>query len=364
MLLESTTAAEAPPLPSSFKEAARLEHEVESELERLCMSPAFRSSKRSCEFLRYVVRVTLDGRMDSLKERTIGIDLLGRGSSYEPSIDATVRVRANDVRKRLASYYGSAAAAVFRIDLPAGAYVPRFISAYWLPTSAIESPHLSVAPRMPTPQGRAIAPLSKLVLMRPALLAVVICVLLLRQQLESREGYLRFWDHILAGRSAIFLSISGEDRNQLASGLYPLIWIAGRYGVETALNASPMTGVASSGFANVQVSTESPASWKTEPRLRWLLNQGELTDRRALPSSSVSPARRRAVLTILPESPATLYVQGTDEEALRRLFETLTTPDHFPEGATDPLANGKAFQLLVQMDGAEHWTIQTWGPND
>jgi hypothetical protein len=204
-----------------------------------------------------------------------------------------------------------------------------------------------------------------LVLMRPALLALVICVLLLRQQLESREGYLRFWDHILAGRSAVFLSIPGEDRHRLASGLYPLIWIAGRYGVDTALNATPMTGAASSAFANVQVSAESPADWKAESRLRWLLNvQGELTDRSAPPSSSIAPASRRALLTIFPESAATLYAQGTDEEALRRLFETLTTPDRFPKGAIDPVANGKAFQLLVQMDGSGHWTTQVWGPQD
>ena len=147
--------AVAPQLPSSFKEAARLEHEVEAELDRVCLSPAFRSSKRSCEFLRYVIRVTLDGRMDSLKERTIGIDLLCRDSSYEPSTDATVRVRANEVRKRLASYYGSAAAVVFKIDLPAGAYVPRFLPADFLSSIAsMEPPRVSMAQRIAAPPDR------------------------------------------------------------------------------------------------------------------------------------------------------------------------------------------------------------------
>lgn len=359
--------ATAPQLPRSFTEAARLEHEVEAELERVCLSPAFRSSKRSCEFLRYVVRVALDGRMDSLKERSIGIDLLGRNSSYEPSTDATVRVRANEVRKRLASYYGSATPEVFRIDLPAGAYVPRFLPTELLaPIATMEAPEstqISMARRMASPAAIPVAPLAKLVLMRPALIALAICVLLLRQQLESREDYLRFWDHILTGRSAVFLSVPGEDRNSLASGLYPLIWMAGRYGVETDLNATPMNVAASAAFANVRVSAESPSDWNDESRLRWLLNaKGALTDRSGLPSSPAAPASHRALLTILPESAATLYVQGTDEEALRRLFETLTTSDDFPKGAIDPVANGRALQLLVQMDGAGHWTTQIWGP--
>ena len=90
--------AAAPPLPKSFEDAARHITAVEEELERVCNSAHFRTSRRSCEFLKYIVRVTLDGRVDSLKERSIGIDLFGRDTSYEPSSDATVRVRANEVR--------------------------------------------------------------------------------------------------------------------------------------------------------------------------------------------------------------------------------------------------------------------------
>jgi hypothetical protein len=78
---------------------------IQLEMVAILESPFFRSSRRSCEFLRHVVETALKGRADSLKERAIGIEILGRDVSYDPGSDAAVRVRANDVRKRLGSYY-------------------------------------------------------------------------------------------------------------------------------------------------------------------------------------------------------------------------------------------------------------------
>src|SRR4051794_36349881 len=100
---------------------------VRRQLDRIFGSAEFASSKRCQEFLRYVVDKTLAGHADDLKERTIGIELLGRPTSYEPSTDATVRVKAGEVRKRLHIYYsGPGAADELRIDLPPGGYVPDF----------------------------------------------------------------------------------------------------------------------------------------------------------------------------------------------------------------------------------------------
>jgi hypothetical protein len=103
------------------------EESVRQELNRVLSSHEFHSSKRSQDFIRYVVEHTLAGRADILKERTIGIDVFGRSTSYEPSDDATVRVKAGEVRKRLGLYYaGQGAADSVRIDLPAGTYIPEF----------------------------------------------------------------------------------------------------------------------------------------------------------------------------------------------------------------------------------------------
>jgi len=100
---------------------------VREELERILASHEFRSSKRSQDFLRYVTENTLRGHSDMLKERTIGIEVFGRSTSYEPSDDATVRVKAGEVRKRLGIYYsGEGAGDPVRIELPPGTYIPEF----------------------------------------------------------------------------------------------------------------------------------------------------------------------------------------------------------------------------------------------
>ena len=100
---------------------------VRCQLQQVLSSPEFRASKRCQDFLSYVVEAAIDGRADSLKERTIGVDVFSRSSSYDPSEDATVRVKAGDVRKRLGLYYATEGASDrIRIDLPAGTYVPQF----------------------------------------------------------------------------------------------------------------------------------------------------------------------------------------------------------------------------------------------
>jgi hypothetical protein len=103
------------------------ENSIREELNRVLAGHEFRSSKRSQEFLRYVVETTLQGHADILKERTIGIEVFGRSTSYEPSDDATVRVKAGEVRKRLGLYYaGEGVRNPLRIELPAGTYIPEF----------------------------------------------------------------------------------------------------------------------------------------------------------------------------------------------------------------------------------------------
>src|SRR5215831_16114020 len=103
------------------------EEQIRQELDRVLASHEFRASKRSQDFLRYVTENTLRGHADMLKERTIGIEVFGRSTGYEPSDDATVRVKAGEVRKRLGIYYsGEGSQDPVRIDLPPGTYIPEF----------------------------------------------------------------------------------------------------------------------------------------------------------------------------------------------------------------------------------------------
>lgn len=100
---------------------------VLNELERVLNSTEFHGSLRCQEFLRYIVERAVQGDTEHLKERNIGMDVFHRLPSYEPSSDAIVRVRATDVRKRLAQfYYHCGSENGVRILLEAGSYVPEF----------------------------------------------------------------------------------------------------------------------------------------------------------------------------------------------------------------------------------------------
>jgi TolB-like protein len=100
---------------------------IRRELELIVSSNGFAGSKRCQEFLRLIVERTLAGQFDLLRERMIGVEMFGRQVDYDTSNDAVVRVRATEVRKRLAQYYAELdGTSAVRIELPAGSYVPRF----------------------------------------------------------------------------------------------------------------------------------------------------------------------------------------------------------------------------------------------
>ena len=100
---------------------------VRDELRNVLASEAFKGGKRAQDFLQLVVEHTLAGRLDSLRERMLGAEMFGRPVDYDTANDAVVRVKASEVRRRLAQYYGSLEAPPpVRIDLPPGSYVPQF----------------------------------------------------------------------------------------------------------------------------------------------------------------------------------------------------------------------------------------------
>jgi hypothetical protein len=99
---------------------------VMAHLEAILDSPAFHASHRSCQFLRYVVELSLAGHPDLLKERLVGEHVFGRSADYDTGQDSIVRVKANEVRRRLAQYYDLHPEAPIRIELPAGSYTAQF----------------------------------------------------------------------------------------------------------------------------------------------------------------------------------------------------------------------------------------------
>lgn len=100
---------------------------IRDQLESIVQDPAFRSSKRSIQFLRYVVEKTLSGAADQIKERTIGVEVFGRPPSYDTNEDHIVRTAASELRKRLAIYYGEEKhRSELRMSLVPGSYIPQF----------------------------------------------------------------------------------------------------------------------------------------------------------------------------------------------------------------------------------------------
>src|ERR1700681_561670 len=112
---------------SPKKLSAEQVQSVRSELESVIASDAFTGSKRCQDFLRLVVDHALAGDLDELRERMIGVEMFHRPVDYDTSNDAVVRVRATEVRKRLAQHYRETKVApAVRIDLLPGSYVPEF----------------------------------------------------------------------------------------------------------------------------------------------------------------------------------------------------------------------------------------------
>ena len=100
---------------------------VRIELNAIVKSSNFSGSKRCQDFLEFIVNHALDGNYEYLTERFLGAELFGRPINYETGTDSIVRVRANDVRRRLAQYYseGHGPSQVV-IELVSGSYIPEF----------------------------------------------------------------------------------------------------------------------------------------------------------------------------------------------------------------------------------------------
>jgi hypothetical protein len=175
---------------------------VREELGRVLISPEFRTSKRSQEFLRYVVEHALNGQADLLKERTIGIDVFGRSTDYDPGEDATVRVKAGEVRKRLGLYYSEQGALdLIRIELPLGTYVPEF--------HTIEAPRVAPGPPAsqvyvpPKPTSKTRGPLW---IGLAALVCFVAAGIIWLRTRPANTALDQFWGPVLTGEAPVLLS--------------------------------------------------------------------------------------------------------------------------------------------------------------
>ena len=101
--------------------------ERRAELLAVLAAKEFVRAPRLAHLLTYLCEKQFAGEENQIKEYSVGVEVFGRGASFDQDSDSIVRVEANRLRKRLAEYYaGDGAAHELHITIPVGQYVPRF----------------------------------------------------------------------------------------------------------------------------------------------------------------------------------------------------------------------------------------------
>jgi serine/threonine-protein kinase len=117
------------PAGSSTPELTTRENQAaaEEQLNRILASRAFRQADRLKHFLTVIVRETIAGRGERLKEFVVGVEVFGKPDSFDPRTDPIVRVQARRLRTQLARYYREEGQNdPISIELPKGGYAPIF----------------------------------------------------------------------------------------------------------------------------------------------------------------------------------------------------------------------------------------------
>lgn len=185
---------------------------VRSALAEILKSDLFRGSRRYPAMLSYIVEQTLQGHQDSLKERTIGIEVFGRDPGYDTNDDPVVRFSAGEIRKRVAQFYrNSESSRTVEFHLPTGSYVPQFIHK----VEPIEPAELAVeisSPQAtadtdlaarPNPETKRIFPRIAFAVLLAIVLAGVMIALMRRSQ--NQNPVIDAWSPLLANQNSVLI---------------------------------------------------------------------------------------------------------------------------------------------------------------
>jgi hypothetical protein len=341
---------------------ARYGQELNQTVEAICTGTHFGTSPKSCEFLRYIVRHALSGNPEELKERLIGMALLGRTANYDTGSDASVRVRANDVRKRLnawrAAHQGDDE---FAIELPAGSYIPRFFRPLVLPgeQAVVEAGDAFLA------QG-SLPPLSLHAIAFPTLVALFLCTICIRWQLTQEHPFTTFWQAALQDHHAILYLPPSSGSVELISrdsldGVAPLLNLAGQFHSQLILTRTPRVALSSNDIlvtvgpdtaadraSGVVPSSQSLASLHDPIAIEDTQQGRQIVDFEdsSAPKTIAGPA---ALLTISNGPEREMHIDGTDDRAIAALIRQLCERDTFPQDLTDSFQAGTVTQVVFPM---------------
>lgn len=294
------------------------------ELEAICGHRQFSSSRKNCEFLKYVVSETLAGRGDELKERTLGIKLYGRPLSYDTGSDSVVRVRASDLRKRLSLYYEENTSTTgWRIHLPLHSYVPVFQPEV-VPQ---EAPGHNLF-RMGRP--RATKPLLSLrQLIQPTLVALFLCAATFRWEVFSSTPYQDFWTTLLGGRSVIVLVLDTHSSNP------------GEISIDDLNLTEPLQRTALAFHASMRIESSSdtvPAN--SEAVLVHLTHDLPRATQRMIDPDE-------AYITVVPGNRPELWVRGGTSKGLQLTIDSISSADDFPFALENALHSNADNQIRI-----------------
>jgi len=180
---------------------------VRSTLDVILQSQPFRTSRQCQNLLSYIVDHSLHDDDASLRERILGIEVFGRSPDYDTSEDPVVRMRAADVRKRLAQFYQSNEydPSIIQIELKPGSYRATFHREH----AKEEHPAkimAEVATQLGSEQDSAPPSIADLAASQASM--------------PPRPGRMRTWPVMLASLLVLLLSVVGW-RTWMATSLTP-----------------------------------------------------------------------------------------------------------------------------------------------
>lgn len=133
-------------------------YELREQLKRILQSRHFVKAKKKSHFLEFLCEQAFAGTSESVNEYIIGVDIYKRDADFNPQDDAIVRVQAHELRRSLAAYYEDEGAKdPWRIDVPAGRYVPAFSRMSEAPPERAPLPALAPSPALVSSRLRWIA---------------------------------------------------------------------------------------------------------------------------------------------------------------------------------------------------------------
>jgi hypothetical protein len=225
--------------------------EILVELAHIQSSHAFCNSARTKEFLTYVVEQALAGQTEFLKERSIGVNLFHRLPTYDTGEDPIVRVKAGEVRRRLAEYYASEVRAPdLQIELPIGSYIPRF---RWRPAlEPVLAPEkiVTVEQTLPEPKRRA----WKIALAATVLVLLgITAAIAIRNATHQKSAFDEFWSPAAMTGQPVLICVPAPVGYAFSSEVFTQASQAhpGLYDSLAKRNVTPL-----------QLAPDTPLKWK------------------------------------------------------------------------------------------------------